>query len=70
MTQPVGVLAVRIWRDESGGIRARVMAKLNVLDQSAAETSYYSSPDAINAAVALWVHRYEAFTGDTGVPRS
>ena len=70
MTQPVGVLAVRIWRDENGGIRARVMAKLNVLDPTPAETSHHSSPDAINGAVASWVRRYGAFTSDTAVPRS
>jgi hypothetical protein len=70
MSQPVGVLALRIWRDEDGEIRARVMAKLDALDPTAAETSHHSSTDAIDAAVASWVRRYFAFTNRAENQRS
>jgi hypothetical protein len=61
MTQAVGVLAVRIWRNERGETRARVSAKLDVADPSA-PTVTYLSPDEIDAAVREWVDRYAAAT--------
>lgn len=57
MSQPVGVLALRIWRSERGETRARISAKLDVADATPAEVSYYASPEEIDAAVAAWVRR-------------
>lgn len=58
MSQPVGVLALRIWRNEQGETRARMSAKLDVADGNAAEVTYYVAPDEIDAAVRAWVRRY------------
>lgn len=58
MSQPVGVLALRIWRSERGEIRARISAKLDVADATPAEVSYFETPEEIDAAVEAWVRRY------------
>jgi hypothetical protein len=62
MSQPVGVLALRIWRGERGEIRARVSTKLDVVDATPAEFSHHASVEEIDAAVAEWVRRYAALT--------
>ena len=62
MSQPVGVLAVRIWRSEQGETRARVSAKLDVADASPAEVTYHVVAEEIDAAVRAWVNRYVAST--------
>lgn len=65
---PVGVLSVRIWRDERDAevIRVRVMSKLDVLDPGPPEFSYPSSPAGINDAVVSWFRRFKAYTATTG----
>ena len=65
MSQPVGVLAVRIWRTEQGEIRARMSAKLDVADASPAEVTYYVVAEEIDAAVRAWVNRYAESTRPT-----
>jgi hypothetical protein len=60
MNQPVGVLALRIWRTEDGDIRARVTAMLDVANPAPANISYYASTDELEAAVASWVERFSA----------
>jgi hypothetical protein len=65
MVQPVGVLAVRIWRDESGQLRSRVMAKLDLSDERESEVSYFSSVENITTTVISWWQRYAALT-DSG----
>jgi hypothetical protein len=69
MTNPVGVLAVRIWRDDSGEICTRVMAKLDVLDTGAPEVSFHSSAGEINSVVASWFRRYAALPTATRATR-
>lgn len=53
MTRPVGVLALRIWRNEANQLRARVSANLDAADSTAPEISHYSStrkPDSAMTA--------------------
>jgi hypothetical protein len=62
MSEPVGVLALRIWRGDEGEIRARVSAKMDVADATPAELSHHASVEEIDAAVAAWIRRYAALT--------
>lgn len=64
MSQPVGVLALRIWRSEKGEIRARVSARLDVADATTAHVSYCTSPQEIDAVVSVWVRRCVASQSD------
>jgi hypothetical protein len=62
MTQTLGILALRIWRNESGQLRASVSAKFDAADSTAPKISYYTSAGELDAAVAAWVQRYSALT--------
>lgn len=62
MHHPVGALAVKIWRDGDGEIRARVETKLDVADGSLPVTSHHTSATAVVASVESWLREYEEFT--------
>ena len=62
MSQPIGVLALRIWRNDQGEIRARILTKLDVVDATLAEISYQKSVVEIDAAVATWTRRFVSFS--------
>jgi hypothetical protein len=62
MSQPVGVLALRIWRSDQGETRARISTKLDVADATAPEVAYFTTVDELDEAVAVWVRRFAAAT--------
>lgn len=67
MHHPVGALAVKIWRDGDGEIRARVESKLDVADGSLPISSHPTSSAAVVATVESWLRAYEELTA--GPPR-
>jgi hypothetical protein len=62
MHHPVGALAIKIWRDGDGEIRARVETKIDVVDGSPPVSSHHTSAAAVVASVESWLREYEELT--------
>jgi hypothetical protein len=62
MHHPVGALAVKIWRDGDGEIRARVETKLDVADGSLPRFSHHTSVAAVITSVESWLREYDVIT--------
>lgn len=66
--QAVGVLVLRLWRDEGGHLRARITARLDVED-SEEFVSTAASPDEILEIVRAWIDDFIAVASGGAMSR-